>query len=121
MEAEVLYYCEDNDNTDFITLVNRFGAPENVANDFLSALDASVVNNAFSIKHSILCFLGIFLVFAALSVAASLYTLYKEQNPDIYFNEAITYEQELSLAITGPTYNSIEFSCDNYANDILEN
>lgn len=121
MEAEVIYYCEDYSNTDFAALVERFGVPEDVANDFLTTLDANTVNNAFSIKHAILYFLGIFLIFAALVAAANVYTIYKQQHPDIYFNEAITYERELSPAITGPTYNTVEFSSDNFTEDLSGN
>ena len=120
LEAEVIYYCEDYENTDFAALVNHFGEPADVVNDFLSTLDAKVVNNAFSIKKNILCFLGLFLIFAAVIASASIYMLYKQQHPDIYFNEAITYERELSPAVTGPTYNSVEFSNDNFSEDLSE-
>ena len=104
-------YCEDHSNVDIDGLSARFGSPEEVANDFLSELGTSGLNKANSIGRSILYLASIFVIIGIILIAAiEIYTFYEQQQkPDVYFNEAVTYEEELSPAVTGATYWIDEF------------
>lgn len=111
MEDEVFLYCEDHGNVDIDGLSERFGSPEEVANDFLSELGTSALNKANSIGRSILYLTSIFVIIGIILIATiEIYTFYEQQKmPDVYFNEAVTYEEELSPAVTGSTYWIDEF------------
>ena len=111
LEDEVFLYCEDHGNVDIDGLSERFGSPEEVANDFLSELGTSALNKANSIGRSILYLTSIFVIIGIILIATiEIYTFYEQQKmPDVYFNEAVTYEEELSPAVTGSTYWIDEF------------
>lgn len=104
-------YCEDHSNVDIDVLSARFGSPEEVANDFLSELGISTLNKANSIGRSTLYLASIFVIIGIILIATiEIYTFYEQQKkPDVYFNEAVTYEEELSPAVTGSTYWIDEF------------
>lgn len=99
-------YCEDHSNIDIDELSVHFGSPEEVANDFLSELGTSALNKANSIGRSILYLASIFVIIGIILITTiEIYTFCEQQKkPDVYFNEAITYEGELSPAVTGSPY-----------------
>lgn len=97
LEGEINYYCEDHGDVEYLTLLDHFGKPEDIAQDFLSELGESVVIRSKSIKYRVLFLAGIFLIFASILVSiVELYTSYKQQQAlDISYVESITQEGEL--------------------------
>ena len=106
LEAEVIYYCEDHDDVDFVALSECFGRPEDVAKDFLSELGESSLTRANNFKQHLICITILIVIMATVLVAGvSIYTDYKQQQAlDVYYIEEITYEGELTPDIAGPTY-----------------
>lgn len=106
MEDEIDFFCEDFDGVDFAALEKRFGKPEDVAKEFLSELGESALtrsgNAIFRLKH-----MAFAIVIAAAFVVVGLKIIisYKQQQVlDGFYIESITYENELTSDITGPTY-----------------
>lgn len=106
MEAEVIYYCEDHDHVDLVTLSNYFGSPEDVARDFLSELGESALIKSNSIKFRLRNITIAFIIVAFfLIIGLKIFISYKQQQIlDGYYVESITYEGELSPGATSPTY-----------------
>ena len=105
LEGEIIYYCEDHDNVDIVTLSNHFGTPEEVADDFLSELGINEVTKSNQIRKRLLHFVATIIILAIILFAAvEIHAYYiQQQFWDSYFIESITYESESILDLT-PTY-----------------
>lgn len=105
LEDEIVYYCEDHDNVDIVTLSNHFGTPEDVADDFLSELGINEVTTSNQIRKRLLYFVATIIILAIILFAAvEIHSYYiQQQFLDSYFIESITYESESILDVT-PTY-----------------
>lgn len=105
MEGEIIYYCEDHDNVDIVTLSNHFGTPEEVADDFLSELGINEVTKSNLIRKRLLHLVATIIILAIILFAAvEIHAYYiQQQFLDSYFIESITYESESILDVT-PTY-----------------
>lgn len=106
LEAEVIYYCEDHDDVDFVALSECFGSPEEIASDFLSELGANSINRATLAKQRAQYAAILILVITIVLVSGIIiYTAYKQQQAlDVHYIESITYEGDVAPHIDGSTY-----------------
>ena len=115
MEAEVIYYCEDHDDVDFVTLSECFGSPEEVANDFLSELGANTIHKASLIRRRVMYLIAILVASITILIAGvEIYIFYQQQQVlDVHYIESITYEENIEQYSTAPVYWSATSSNDN--------
>ena len=107
MEDEVCLYCDDHTEADYSGLVQRFGAPEDVAKDFVSELSGSAITRYTALKGNILYIVAAIVI--TLLVGIGIHTYYVQHTLlDGNYVESITYEGDAIPCITGPTY-SVEF------------
>lgn len=119
MEAEVIYYCEDHDDVDFVALSECFGSPEEVAKDFLSELGANTINKASLVKQRLILFVVIFIIISAvLFISISIHVYYIQQTIlDSHYIESITYEGQLTPDMTGATFEAEYYYSENEISD----
>lgn len=103
MEDEVFLYIEDNEAADYSDLSQHFGTPEAVAAEFLNNLDGNAV--AKSQHHRNKVFLIAIVILITLAMIIGVHKLYVQHTIlDIEYVESITYEEDQSPNITGPTF-----------------
>lgn len=101
-------YCEDHSDADFTALVQRFGSPGEVANDFLSELGGRVVTKSKAIKRRFLYSVAVIIVF--LVACIGIHTYYVQHKLlDGEYIESITYEEATNPYATTPTGWIVEF------------
>lgn len=115
LEAEVIYYCEDHDYVDLAILSEYFGAPDDVAKDFLSEIGIEAANTTNRTKQHVFYFIvSLAVIVIILAAAVEIYTNYKQQQAlDGYFVESITYEENVAPYVTSPSYWTDSFGNDN--------
>lgn len=108
MENEVFLYCEENDAIDMAALIDQFGSPEELANDFLPEIKINAVNGFIHAKHRLFSFLVILIAAVILlALCAEVYLSYRRQQAlNGQYIESITYEGDDTPYITGPTYSA---------------
>ena len=123
MEDEVFLYCEEHNDSDIDVLINQFGSPEEVANEFLAELGISTINKSNQMKRRVLFLAAIIVITAiALVSATEIYTRYKQQQVlDGYYIDSITYEGDITPYISGPTYSADYFSNEENGSAIPQN
>lgn len=115
LEAELIYYCEDHDDVDFVALSECFGSPEEVANDFLSELGANTINKASLIRRRVMYLIAILVASVTILIAGvEIYIFYQQQQVlDVHYIESITYEENIEQYTTAPIYWSATSSNNN--------
>lgn len=105
MEDEVCLYCDDHTEADYSGLVQRFGAPEDVAKDFVSELSGSAITRYTALKGNLLYFVAAIVIL--LVVGIGVYSYHTQQTLlDGNYVESVTYEGDSIPYITGPTYSA---------------
>lgn len=106
LEGEVFLYCEEHQDADVAALTQRFGTPEDVANDFLAELGTSSAAKAAHNRQRVLFLLILVAVTVlVLTAAVGICAAYRQQKVlDGYYVESITYEGTLTPDVTGATY-----------------
>lgn len=102
LEDDIFLYCEEHSGADATALNARFGSPDTVASEFLSALDPVSFSRSYRSKQRVFA-----LVLAVLVAAAAITGVYavskyfaRQQDNSI---ELVPYEGELPEA-SGPAY-----------------
>lgn len=125
LEDEIFLFCENRINVEFADLSEHFGAPEEVAENFLSEFGANEVNKCNRIKRRVLYVCSAIIITAAVIISAvEIYTYYTQQKfEDSFFIESITYKETTNPYATAPTGWIVEFESneDNEFNSTAPN
>lgn len=111
LEDEFFLYCEDHPSMDLAGLTRCYGAPETIANEFLSELSGEMICRMYVRKGKLTWIVaGRLALFLLVVGICQIYI----QNLflDSYYVESITYESDSLPDITGPTYYHEEGSSD---------
>lgn len=105
LEDEVYLYCEEHNNENFDGLSRHFGLPKDVADNFLSELGTVAMESHSSILQIVfIALISVLIVFAVIFLNSV-----NQNRSNAHYNEAITYEQDLTPGATGSTYWVEEF------------
>ena len=106
LEDEIHLFCEDFGSVSYSALEKRFGKPEDVAKDFLSELGESALIRSDGTLFRLNCAALVSVIAAALVIVGLSVSLYFKQRQvlDGYYIESITYDDQPTYPVTGPTY-----------------
>lgn len=94
-----------------MSISEKFGTPEDVANNFLSEMNVRSINETNKyIMRGIHLFVAIAMVLSAVIFGVEIHKMYVQHKlSNIYFIESVTYEGEHIIDSSEPTYAVTEF------------
>ena len=109
LDEDVDEYCEEHPDATEEALCRRFGAPEDVAADFVEDLGGSIAVNIQRRRNRIVTAVIVVLVLVAGAVTARQIWI-QQLFSDSYWVESITYEADKPLEEPGEIYWSVTFT-----------
>ena len=102
LEDDIFLYCEENTSADSAALNARFGSPDDVATEFLSALDPVTFSRSYQSKQRVMMVVSAILIGAAVITGCFALQRYLAHQQETSI-ELVPYEGQLPEA-SGPAY-----------------